>query len=54
MRAGERRVSRGGMGERPTNSRLKHIQVNKCELKVGEIRVDNFLRMMEVRWSNSA
>jgi len=52
MRAGERRVDRGGMSERPTNSRLKHIQVNKSERKGGEIGVDSWLWLMEMSWSN--
>ena len=52
MRAGERRGGRGGMGERPTNSRSKHIQGNKRELKGGEIGVDNQLWLMEESWSN--
>lgn len=52
MRAGERRGSRAGMGEKPKNDRLKHIQVNKCELKGGDIGVDSWLWLMEESWSN--
>lgn len=49
MRGEERRDGKGGLGER---SKLKHVQVNKLELKE-ETGAGIWLWLTEESWSNT-